>query len=169
MLHEIDAQLGEQIPSLISCPVGVGSLAQSIVMHYKCPRSTSSQPNPAILTVEPHTAASLHQSLLAGTSLSITTSPTIMTGLECGTISTAAWPILKQGVDISLTVGDVEVHRAVRELEGLGVMAGPCGAASLAGLRELAGAEGMRRELGLGRECVVVLVCTEGTRVYAVP
>lgn len=41
-----------------------------------------------------------------------------MTGLECSTISTATWPILKQGVDVSVTVRDEEVHDAIEELVG---------------------------------------------------
>ncbi|KAH7395620.1 pyridoxal-phosphate dependent enzyme-domain-containing protein [Cadophora sp. MPI-SDFR-AT-0126] len=195
MLYEIDSQLNGQVPSLVVAPVGVGSLAQAIVTHYKAPKSlvssspvalppdstqSSSSNRPSrtsILTVEPRTAASLHASLHAGTSLTITTAPTIMTGLECGTISTAAWPILKEGVDASITVGDREVHRAVKDLEMYGAEAGPCGAAALAGLREVfgwvRGENGMGREvrevLGLGGESVVVLICTEGRRPYAAP
>lgn len=188
MLYEIDSQLDGEVPSLIVAPVGVGSLAQTIVTHYKAPKSPSSNSTPstspvpdptAILTVEPHTAASLHTSLQAGTSLTITTSPTIMPGLECGTISTAAWPILRAGVDASVTVGDLEVHEAVVELERYGVMAGPCGAAALAGLRAVVGGgremrmvkeiKQMRVVLGLSEESVVVLICTEGRRTYVVP
>ena len=191
MLYEIDSQLDGQAPNLIAAPVGVGSLAQAIVAHYKSPKSLSPSLSPpstpnrnptAILTVEPHAAASLHTSLQADSSLTITTSPTIMTGLECGTISTAAWPILRDGVDASVTVGDWEVHEAVGELERYGVMAGPCGAAALAGLRAILrrraedekGIEKKRlREvtevLELGEESVVVLVCTEGRRAYVVP
>lgn len=174
MLYEIDSQLGGQVPSIVVAPVGVGSLAQAIVTHYKTPNSAIPNSNlnstqTAVLTVEPHSAASLHQSLKAGTSLTITTSSTIMTGLECGTISTAAWPILKEGVDASVTVGDVEVHDAILELERYSVGAGPCGAASLAGLRLVAGGERARKSLGLGGESVVVLICTEGRRPYLVP
>ncbi|PVH70376.1 hypothetical protein DL98DRAFT_136833 [Cadophora sp. DSE1049] len=84
MLCEIDAQLGLQVPNLVVSPVGVGSLAQAIVTHYKAPQSQSQSPNPpsnpssnptpslnpnytsspnppnqtSIVIVEPHTAAS---------------------------------------------------------------------------------------------------------------
>ncbi|KAG4432904.1 hypothetical protein IFR05_011622 [Cadophora sp. M221] len=174
MLYEIDSQLGGQVPSVVVAPVGVGSLAQAIVTHYKefkCPtfNESASSTQTAVLTVEPHSAASLHQSLKVGTSLTITTSPTIMTGLECGTISTAAWPILREGVDSSVTVGDVEVHDAILELERYGVGAGPCGAAALAGLRFVAGDERTRKSLGLDGESVIILICTEGRRPYLVP
>ncbi|KAH7370045.1 diaminopropionate ammonia-lyase family protein [Rhexocercosporidium sp. MPI-PUGE-AT-0058] len=174
MLYEIDSQLDGQIPSVVVAPVGVGSLAQAIVTHYKESNSTSpkdSSPScmTAVLAVEPHSAASLHQSLQAGASVTISTSPTIMTGLECGTISTAAWPILKEGVDVSVTLGDMEVHDAILELERYGIGAGPCGAAALAGLRFVAGHPVARASLSLGKESVVVLICTEGGRSYVIP
>jgi diaminopropionate ammonia-lyase len=163
MLLEIDEQLNGVIPTVIVTPCGVGSLAQAIVTHYK----TGSVPQTAVLTVEPQTAGSLHESLKAGKSLSISTSSSIMTGLECGTISCAAWPILKEGVNVSVTVSDWEAHEAVLELDRMGIKAGPCGAAALAGLRFVASKE--RQVLGLDGEAVVVLICTEGTREYTVP
>ena len=90
-----------------------------------------------------------------------------MCGMDCGTLSTTAWPVLSRGVDACVAVTDLEAHEAVKELEGLGVRAGPCGAATLAALKrackELGG------DLGLGTDSVVVLFCTEGTREYEVP
>jgi diaminopropionate ammonia-lyase len=167
MLLEIDEQLRGVEPNVIVIPCGVGSLAQAVVTHYKNKTNRSSPT--AVLTVEPRTAGSLHESLKAGTSLSISTSSTIMTGLECGTISTAAWPVLKEGVDVSVTVSDSEVHEAVLELERAGVGAGPCGAAALAGLRFVASVDPKLLHFGLDEESVVVLICTEGEREYAVP
>jgi diaminopropionate ammonia-lyase len=168
ILLEIDEQLRGVEPNVIVIPCGVGSLAQTVVTHYKNKTNHASSPN-AVLTVEPRTAGSLHESLKAGTSLSISTSSTIMTGLECGTISTAAWPVLKEGVDVSVTVSDSEVHEAVLELEREGVGAGPCGAAALAGLRFVASVDPKLLHFGLDGESVVVLICTEGEREYAVP
>jgi len=117
--------------------------------------------------VEPDTASSLYKSLKAGKSLSIATSPTILTGLECGTISTAAWPILKEGVDASTSVSDLEVHEAIQYLEKHGINAGPCGAAALAGFRHVARTD--PNILGLNEESIVVLICTEGSRPYKTP
>ncbi|KUJ10723.1 tryptophan synthase beta subunit-like PLP-dependent enzyme [Mollisia scopiformis] len=163
MLHEIDAQLQllGQEASMIIAPVGVGSLTQAIIQYYKSPNKTS--PSLVIMTVEPDTAATLHKSLKAGESLSITTSPTIMAGLECGTLSSIAWPLLKQGVDISATISDWECHQAILDLAENDVEAGPCGAAALAGLRRLASEE------VLNNDSVVVCICTEGTRPYEIP
>jgi diaminopropionate ammonia-lyase len=127
----------------------VGSLAHAAVLWYN-PSNTE------IITVEPTTAACLRASLLAGRITPIETGHTIMPGLNCGTVSHQAWPDLRGKVKLedALVVADQEVERAVEDLEGWGVMAGPCGAASLAGLRQL--------QPRLTELDVVVLICTEG-------
>lgn len=61
MMREIDDQLDGRTPDLVVTPVGVGSLAQAVVVHFKAEgRST------AVLTVEPDTAACLWKSLKKG-------------------------------------------------------------------------------------------------------
>src|ERR1700727_2998678 len=97
MLHEIDAGLpafGMAAPSLIVVPAGVGSLAQAVVAHYR-----SGPPATAVITVEPDSAACVLASLLAGGLRSVPTGATIMTGLNCGTPSAAAWPYPLAGLD----------------------------------------------------------------------
>ena len=80
MMAEIDEQLPENIkPDVVVTPVGVGSLAQSVVSHFK--RSGTST---IILAVEPDTAACFYQSTQQGDIVPIHTSPTIMSGLDCG-------------------------------------------------------------------------------------
>jgi len=162
MMREIDEQLRNS-PTLVVAPVGVGSLAQSVVSHYKAPGKART----AILTVEPDTAACLHTSLWNGECAPIRTTDTIMTGLNCGTVSSIAWPILQAGVDASLTVNDFEVHDACQALESEGIDAGPCGAAPLAALYRLS--YGDREEMGLDRTSTVVLLCTESKRDYDIP
>lgn len=71
---EIDEQLGEVGPDLVAIPVGVGSLAQAVVTHY---RSQPGRP-PVLLSVEPLTAACVLESLTADKLLSITTGQTVM-------------------------------------------------------------------------------------------
>jgi diaminopropionate ammonia-lyase len=166
MLAETDAQLEEQgVPPVTHAiaSVGVGSWAQAVVQHYK---SSSSSSNPlSIITVEPSTAASLKTSLEAGKITTIATGHTIMDGMNCGTVSYTAWPVLKEGVDVSVEVSDLEAHRDLQVLHELGVRNGPCGAATLSALRKLA-KDGV---LGLGPESVVVLFSTEGEREYVAP
>ena len=173
MLREIDAQLliharilkQDQPLSMVIAPVGVGSLTQGIISCYKSPHNTSVPP--AVVTAEPDTAATLHKSLKAESSLSITTSPTILAGLECGTLSSIAWPLLKPGVDISTTISDWECHHAIEYMAKHDIGAGPCGGAALAGLRRLASDSSFKGVLN--KDSVVVCICTEGTRPYTLP
>lgn len=161
MLQEVDEQLasaGVDRLDLVVAPAGVGSFAHAVVHHYR-----STVHAPAILIAEPDAAASVTTSLHAGAVVPVGTGDTVMTGLNCGTVSEIAWPTLRDGVSASLTVDDSQALAAVTELAGLGVDSGPCGAATLAALRELL-ADGARREqLGLGADSVVVLLSTEGT------
>ncbi|KAI5865655.1 acetylornithine deacetylase [Durotheca rogersii] len=162
MLREIDDELGEIRVDLVVAPVGVGSFAHAVVSHYK-----SRDAPAAVLAVEPDTAACLWKSLRRGEVRTEVTTPTIMAGLDCGTVSSISWPVLRSGVDASLTVSDYEAHAAVMSLEQMGISAGPCGAAPLAALRRLDAADKAR--LGLDRRSVVVILCTEGSRQYDTP
>lgn len=163
MMIEIDEQLGNQKPDLVITPVGVGSLAQAVVTHFKAPRRST-----RVLTVEADTAACLYKSLSKGKSVVLEdTVGSIMAGLDCGTVSSTAWPLLQAGVDASCSVSDFEAHDAVGALQSLDIAAGPCGASPLAALRRLTGAQ--QAALGLGESSVVVLLCTEGSRDYPVP
>ncbi|CAI6087068.1 unnamed protein product [Clonostachys chloroleuca] len=162
MLLELDSQLGGRNADLVICPVGVGSFAQAVVSHVKQDgRATS------MVTVEPDSAACLWKCLRKDLFAPIETSPTIMAGLDCGTVSTTAWPLLQSGVDASLTVSDYESHVAVEELMAMGVLAGPCGASPLAALRRLSDQD--KESLGLTKSSTVILLCTEGSREYNVP
>lgn len=94
---EIDEQLadgGVAGPDLVAVPVGVGSLAQAVVTHY---RSRPSGPAPALLAVEPEAAACVLESLALGEPVGVTTGDTTMAGLNCGTPSSLAWPYLDAG------------------------------------------------------------------------
>lgn len=165
MLTEIEQQLGEQglKASTIVTPVGVGSLAQAVVSFCK-----SNGRAIAVLAVEPDTAACLHQSLKAGASETLSaTGPTICDGMNCGTVSPIAWPILRHGVDASVTIPDTATHAAVLYLVSHGVNAGPCGAATLAGLRRIVALS--PDATFLNSKAVVVLLSTEGTRHYEAP
>lgn len=164
LLHEIDAQLASQDTKLttIVTPAGVGSLSHAVVSHAKADgRGTT------VLTVEPDTAPCLHKSLKAGKCIPLTTSKTIMSGLNCGTVSSTAWPALSSGVDASVTISDFESDQAVKYLASHGVSAGPCGAAALAALQHVAATD--PSAIDLNPDSVIVLLCTEGRRPYYPP
>lgn len=162
MFQEIDEQLGSQKADLVITPVGVGSLAQSVVTHFKAPSKSTN-----VVTVEPDTAACLWNSIEKGKMVTTETTPTIMAGLDCGEVSTIAWPFLKNGASASLTVSDHESHTASEKLKNSGVNAGPCGASGLAALKRMTKEE--MAQLGLNEKSTVVLICTEGKRSYGKP
>jgi diaminopropionate ammonia-lyase len=149
LFAEIDDQHPSEVRQVV-VPTGVGSLLQSAIEHYRAARRRTT-----ILAVEPTTAACVTRSLAAGQPVSVDTSaPTIMAGLNCGTVSAAAWPSIRNGLDAAVTVTDAEVRAALRLLHSHGIPAGPCGAAALAALRT---AEAPRSD------GAVVLVITEGS------
>ena len=164
MLYEIDQQLANLglHSTIMITPVGVGSLAHAVARYCK-----SGERAVSVVTVEPDTAACLHQSLNAGSPVSIATSHTIMSGMNCGTVSLSAWDDMQKLVDASTTISCFESHCAVQYLSQCGVAAGPCGAASLAALRLLASAK--VNPLKLDQDSVIVLLSTEGARPYQTP
>ena len=163
MLCETSAQLSAakaKPATHIVVAVGVGSWAHAVVAHYK------SLPTPVtVIAVEPEGAACLQMSLRAGCPTPVEAKETIMCGMCCGTVSSVAWPVLREGVDLSISVTDQDAHEAVLKLESQGTSAGPCGAATLAGLLKTLHSG----SLELGRDSVVVLFSTEGPREYNPP
>lgn len=159
LLDEVDTELGAN-PDLVAVPVGVGSLAEAVVRHYRRPGVA----HPSVLTVEPDTAACVLASLTAGRPTSVPTAATIMAGLNCGTVSSSAWPVLRDGCDAAVAVSDADTLRAVDDLDRLGVSSGPSGAATLAGVRAALCSAQRRADFGLAADATVVLLSTEGNR-----
>ncbi|WP_069812229.1 diaminopropionate ammonia-lyase [Streptomyces sp. TP-A0874] len=159
MFVEIDEQLGADRAALVVTPVGVGSLAQAVINHYK------SRGRPvSVLGVEPDTAACVLTSLRAERPVSVPTGSTVMAGLNCGTPSSLAWPYLRDGLDAVAVVTDAQSLTAARQLADAGIPAGPCGAACVSGVRSVLADPAGRAALGLDAGSVVVLLSTEKSR-----
>jgi diaminopropionate ammonia-lyase len=173
LFTELDAQLaasGVDGADLVSVPVGVGSLAQAALAHYRS-RLAAARSRTRLLSVEPDTAACVLRSLAGGALVSVATDTTVMNGLNCGTPSSIAWPYLRDGLDAAIAVTDGEARDAIAALSSAGVQAGPSGAAALAGLRGALtgqGATSHRRDVGLDSDepgddgAIVVCISTEG-------
>ncbi len=162
LFHEADVQLrdaGVTSIDLVAVPTGVGSLLQSALAHY---RRNGLIPAPSVLSVEPESAASVLASVRNGALTSILTSATIMAGLNCGLPSSLAWPFIEQGLDAAVAVSDDEARRAMNDLHRLGIAAGPCGAALLAGVRTLLSEPDRRAAFGIDSRSVLLLISTEG-------
>lgn len=167
LFAEADEQLlavGIDRIDMVVVPVGVGSLAQAAVRHYR-----SIPHPPVILTVEAERAPALVASLHAGRSVSVPTTDTIMAGLNCGTPSAVAWPSLLAGVDAAVTVSEDESVAGVGRFAELGVDAGPCGAATLAGARRVLIDPVRRAQTLVPSDAVVLLFSTEGSAANPLP
>ena len=187
LFAELDAQLADAAagpPALVVVPVGVGSLAQAAVAHYRArggqdevmaegwlrrgQDSAPKQPSSAtaVLSVEPDSAACLLASLRAGRPVSVPTANTIMAGLNCGTPSSSAWPYLSAGLDAAVAVTDNAARRAAADLAAARISSGPSGASSLAGARAALtgpGSADRRAAVDVDSGSVIVLLSTEAS------
>lgn len=154
---------GAGMPDLVVIPVGVGALAAAVVRHYK---SEGQERSPFLLGVEPRAANCVLESLRAGDLATVPgPHPSIMAGLNCGTPSQIAWPMLAAGMDAMVAMTDDWARRAMRALATAGIVAGETGAAALGGLfaiGETAEGAPVREAAQLGPGTSVLLLCTEG-------
>jgi diaminopropionate ammonia-lyase len=79
-----------------------------------------------------------------------------MAGLNCGTPSLIAWPVISKGIDVFVAVDDDRAREAMLLLAEAGIVSGESGAAGVAGLLDLA------RDGGLPADSEVLTVSTEG-------
>jgi diaminopropionate ammonia-lyase len=160
---EIDEQLlqaGLPRPDVVVVPVGVGALAAAAVRHFW----SSAAPRPMLISVEPTSAACVLESVVAGHIVTLDHSQhSVMSGLNCGTPSQVAWPLVSQGLDLYLAVPDHPIAEATRLLAADEIAAGECGAAGLAGLLTLQ-SDGDLLDAGarLAPGQHVLLISTEG-------
>jgi diaminopropionate ammonia-lyase len=147
LFREIDDQLGSRRPDVVLVPTGVGSLLQAALTHY------GGNADAAVVSVEPVVAACVQASVAAGAPVTVATGHTVMAGLNCGTVSSLAWPVIHAGLDAAATVTDDQAAAAAHDLAAHGIAAGPCGAAALAAARTLDGAN---------PDATLVLLVTEG-------
>lgn len=126
---------------LIVAPAGVGSLAGAVAGWLQ---STFGDHRPRLAIVEPEGSSCVQVSLRAGVRTNLAhTEPTSMTPLRCAEVSTVAWPVLRDVVDHAVCVTDDDADAARRRLRAPlpgdpAVNSGPCGAATLAALIQLA-------------------------------
>jgi len=167
MFVELDGQLADAgVPraDVVLVPTGVGSLLQAALTHY---RSSAAAAGTRVVSVEPDSAACVAASLRAGSPVTVATDETVMAGLNCGTVSAAAWPLIEAGLDAALIATDADARTAAADMARAGVAAGPCGAAPLAawrGARRSAEVAELTAHLGLGPGASVVLLSTESAQ-----
>jgi diaminopropionate ammonia-lyase len=163
IMAEVDAQvtaLGAPRPDLVLVQSGVGALAAAVGAH------CGAAARPILVSVEPDDAACTLESLAAGR---VVTVPgphrSIMAGLNCGTLSMIAWPVIQGTFDLAITVDDDRAREAMRLLAGAGVVSGESGASGLAGLLALLTApelQAPRERVGIGAGTSALVFSTEG-------
>jgi diaminopropionate ammonia-lyase len=160
IFFEIEDQLRERgapPASVVVIQLGVGALGAAAVRQYR-----SVDRPPVMVGVEPETAACVLASVKAG---EITTVPgphgSIMAGLNCGTPSLIAWPLVARGFDAYVAIEDDYARRAMRSLAAAGIVAGETGAAGLGGILALT-ERSNAVEIDIDPTSTVLLLCTEG-------
>ncbi|CAF1274894.1 unnamed protein product [Adineta steineri] len=156
IFREVDEQLKIQ-PDLVAVQMGVGSLASSVIRHYRSLNHTTH-----VLGVEPMHAACVLHSLEADKLVEVPGPHTsIMAGLNCGKTSPLAWPLLRYGLSASVAVNDSFAEEAMRLLAQDGIVSGESGAAGLAGLLALS-TDSTRQALGINPNSSLLIISTEG-------
>lgn len=166
MFWEIDDELEESGAAPIDValiPVGVGALAAAAVHHF-CHEGVRRQTR--LISVEPLAADCMLESVRAGEPVMLAgPQDSIMAGLNCGAPSLLAWPLVSRGFSEFVAIEDERARQGMRELAGVGIVAGECGGSSLGalfGILDGPDADVWRRDRGLGPNASVLLICTEG-------
>jgi len=155
---------------LVFVQAGVGALAAAAAWYYNREHYSS---RPTLVTVEPTDADCLLESICSpdgNPRQSQGAQNSIMAGLNCGTPSPIAWPLIRAGFDMFIAVPDEFSVRAMRSFyfpEGNDprIISGESGAAGLAALlalREDKSLNQARDHLHLSSDSTILLLNTEG-------
>jgi diaminopropionate ammonia-lyase len=154
------------LPTVVIVQTGVGGLLGAAISWFV---RHGGEKRPAIIAAEPTAAACMQESLRAGREVNIETSPTIMTGLKCGTVSSIVWPMAQSAVDACIAISDDDATRAVETLAhpaagDAQIFAGPSGACGVAALVAATRDEKLRplREKYFGPTARVLVINSEG-------
>jgi diaminopropionate ammonia-lyase len=159
---EIEEQLserGESIPDLVVIQIGVGALAAAAVRHFRRAEVGSLR----MVGVEPEVSACVLASMKAGKLVTIPgPHDSIMAGLNCGTPSVVAWPLVSHGFDAYVAVVDERARQGMQALAREDVVSGETGAAGVACLLELLDDLDARARLGIDESTTALVLSTEG-------
>ncbi|MBA2512944.1 MAG: diaminopropionate ammonia-lyase [Solirubrobacterales bacterium] len=166
LLSEVDDELAARRgrdPDVVFMQVGVGAFAAAVTRHYRRPGRPRT---PCLVSVEPEQAACVLASQRAGRIVTLPGSQhSIMSGLNCGTPSLLAFPVLQQAVDVFCAIEDDVAREGVRALFDAGIRAGECSGGGVGAALHLLGASAdpaWRARLGVGPDSCVLLFLTEG-------
>lgn len=165
--HEITRQIKKEKIDVVFLQSGVGSWAASFVSYIL---KYWSDP-PLCIGVEPYSANCLFESIKTGQRSSVVSDQTtIMAGLNCGSVSTLAWDILKKGLVGSISISDELSKTAMRSLafpvKGDPVIisgeSGASGLGALVGLCKISRYKKFKKDISLNKKSTILVINTEG-------
>ena len=158
----------EPLVDFVFLQAGNGTWASSMVTYY---RTRYPKKMPKIVLVEPSECDCVMESFRNG-KLSKTTrsQKTAMAGLRCGTPALLAWEILKDGIDVFMTIPDAYGIKAMQDFyypfkKDKQIFAGESGAAGLGGLIAMStdpALQELKKEIGLNEGSRILVFVTEG-------
>ncbi len=165
LFREIGEQLGNTRIDIAIIQGGVGALLAAGVWYLK-----KYSPDIKIISVEPVGVDCLLRSAASdyGQPVEIRENAmTIMAGLNCGTPSKIAWPIIQKGVDFFLAITDNYARDAMREYYhgNPRIISGESGAAGLAALLAMKSDSKLNdtfKRTGINEKSSFLLLNTEG-------
>ncbi|MCK5058672.1 MAG: diaminopropionate ammonia-lyase [Candidatus Aminicenantes bacterium] len=146
-------------------PAGVGGLAAAGSSYFV---RRYGENRPKLICVEPSDCDCFLESIRFGKGKPLPVKgeyKSIMVGLNCGIPSPAAWPIIRDSMDLFIAITDNYAVAAMREYHKENIISGESGASGLAGLLALLTDEKLKEageKIGLGRNSRVLLINTEG-------
>jgi diaminopropionate ammonia-lyase len=156
IFREADEQLGGEQPDVALIPIGVGSLGVAAACHW--PRG-----RPRLVGLEPETAACALASIRAGEPVTVPgPHESIMAGLNAGTVSKLAWPVLRDRFDAFVAIDDSWAEDGMRSLAAIGIEAGEVSGGTVGAALALCDDEAARQRLGLSADSTLFLLLTEG-------
>jgi len=156
IFSEADDQLGGAVPDVALIPIGVGSLAVAAAHHWPVDP-------PRLVGLEPETAACALESVRAGEPVTVPgPHGSIMAGLNAGTVSKLAWPVLRDRFDAFCAIDDAYAERGMRELAAIGVEAGEVSGGTVGAAAAICARDEARAALRIDDEATLFLLLTEG-------
>ena len=166
-IHEITEQIGKEKIDVLFLQTGVGSWAASIIGYIM----KEWQNPPACISVEPHSANCLFESIKTGNRVSVENNETTtMAGLNCGSVSTLGWQILKNGLVGSISISDKLSEEAMMTLASpvsgdpviISGESGASGLGALIGLCKTHEFNSFKEKICLNKTSTVLVINTEG-------
>jgi diaminopropionate ammonia-lyase len=156
IFREADDQLAGEHPDVALVPIGVGSLAVAAAAHWPAER-------PRLVGLEPTSAACALESIRAGGPVAVPgPHESIMAGLNAGSVSELAWPVLRERFDGFCTIDDGWAEQGMCRLAEIGVNAGEVSGGTVGAALAICADEGAREALGIGERSSLFLLLTEG-------